>query len=149
MQLLVKFNACPMVYPGPRVFSEDTAHKVDELEVPVQSSKRFEGSCLHIESTTSLTSANSSNTHLQEPSFCSTLTTVTTVAYVLHELCLLIVLTCMSKAYSARGGSRGGASGAGAPPFCFFTALFSSLLTCCRYVATPDLASSARVAAVA
>ena len=29
-------------------------------------------------------------------------------------------------------------------PFCFFTALFSSLLTCCRYVATPGLASSAR-----
>ena len=30
------------------------------------------------------------------------------------------------------------------PPFCFFIALFSSLLTCCLYVATPGLASSAR-----
>ena len=44
----------------------------------------------------------------------------------------------------SRGGGGGGAPGAGAPPFCFFTALFSSLLTCCRYVATPGLASSAR-----
>ena len=34
-------------------------------------------------------------------------------------------------------------AGAPPPPFCFFTALFSSLLTCCRYVATPGLASSA------
>ena len=30
------------------------------------------------------------------------------------------------------------------PPFCFFITLFSSLLTSCRYVATPGLASSAR-----
>ena len=43
------------------------------------------------------------------------------------------------------GGGGGGASGAGAPPpFCFFITLFSSLPTCCRYVATPGLASSAR-----
>ena len=50
----------------------------------------------------------------------------------------------------SRGGSRGGggggggAPGAGAPPLCFFITLFSSLLTCCRYAATPGLASSAR-----
>ena len=51
---------------------------------------------------------------------------------------------CLPGADLGGGGGGGGASGAGAPPFCFFTALFSSLLTCCRYVATPDLASSAR-----
>ena len=36
------------------------------------------------------------------------------------------------------GGGAPGGTGAGAPPpFCFFITLFSSLLTCCRYVATP------------
>ena len=47
---------------------------------------------------------------------------------------------------SGRGGSRGGhrPPPPPPPPFCFFTASFSSLLTCCRYVATPGLASSAR-----
>ena len=46
-----------------------------------------------------------------------------------------------------RGGSRGGAPGAGAPPPPPpppFASSLSSLLTCCRYVATPGLASSAR-----
>ena len=45
-----------------------------------------------------------------------------------------------------RGGGGGGGGGAPTPPpppppppppFCFFITLFSSLLTCCRYVATP------------
>ena len=39
-----------------------------------------------------------------------------------------------------------GGGGGGGTPLCFFITLFSSLLTCCRYVATrtPGLASSAR-----
>ena len=43
------------------------------------------------------------------------------------------------------GGGGGGAPGAGAPPLLLkFITLFSSLLACCRYVATPGLASSGR-----
>ena len=57
-------------------------------------------------------------------------------------------MTCLSQLHTRKFTHRGRCPPPPPPPppppFCFFIALFSSLPTCCRYVATPGLASSAR-----
>ena len=75
-----------------------------------------------------------------------------TVGHILHSwpFATQLALYCTASHLLHTGADLGGGGGGGGtggrcpPPFCFFTALFSSLLTCCRYVATPGLASSAR-----